>query len=226
MRPQTATITLAAASDVSVAASQTPGGAGALTLTATPVSLDVARRVLITAAANESAKTFVVTGTDRNNNVISESLAGPNATTKATSQDFKTVTSVTISAAAAGAVKVGTNGVASTRWIMLDPFTPTFNVGGAVTLAGVTANVTVEVTLDEPDRSKVDNAPTGSGDLSTTANTAWSVPIAFTPTGYGSLSADTLLTALTTPVRAVRLTVNSGATSAGTKLTVIQQGMT
>lgn len=225
MRPQTASITLAAANDVSVAASQTPGGAGALTLTATPVSLDVARRVLITAAGNESAKTFVVTGTDREGNVIRESLTGPNATTKATTQDFKTVSSVTISAAAAGAVKVGTNGVASTKWLMLDHTAWQFNCGVAVNQGGVTANWTIEVTLDEPNRAYTDSTPAGSGDLSTGVGATWTAPVAFIPSGFGPLSADTLVN-LTTPVRAIRLTVNSGATSAGTRLTVIQQGRT
>jgi len=115
-------------------------------------TLDEARRVLFTFAANDSAKTMTITGTDRYGNPISESVAGANASTSSTVQDFKTVTSISISAAAAGAIIVGTSGVAASGWVRFDDWTQNMlsiqaNVSGTV-------NYTVQSTLDDP------NSPT------------------------------------------------------------------
>lgn len=110
--------------------------------------LDKARRVLITSAGNDSNKTFTVTGTDWNGNIVSETITGGNVAAVATTRDFLTVTSIVPSAATAGAITVGTNGVASTRPIILDeyavaPTTLQINVTGTV-------NYTVQSTLDDP----------------------------------------------------------------------------
>lgn len=105
-----------------ICASQTPSGAGALTLNGTTVSGGVAylpytRRVYVTSAGNDSGRTFTITGT---RNVISgppvavsETITGANTSTSSTSATFDTVTGVTISGAAAGAVTVGMNGLAT-----------------------------------------------------------------------------------------------------------------
>ena len=107
MRPTTVTVgPLAAASANAIALSQTPTSAltlnGALATggVATP---DVPRRVLITTTANESAKTFTINGTDPNGNTVVDVVTGPNASTAQSHIDFKTITSIVISAAAAGA---------------------------------------------------------------------------------------------------------------------------
>ena len=153
MRPITVSVgPIAAASANNVAQSQTPAAAGALTLNGAAVTggvatLDVPRRVLITTAADETAKTLTITGTDRNGIAITETLTGPNATTAYTVQDFKRVTAVSVSAAFAGAVTVGTNGVASSRWVFLDPYSvgnPSFQVS----VSG-TVNWTVETSNDD-----------------------------------------------------------------------------
>lgn len=149
MRPIVTSVgPLAAASANSIAASQTPGAAGALTLTSSPVTLDQPRRVLITAVGNETGKNFVITGTNATGVTQSETVAGPNATTAVSVLDYKTVTSITISAAAAGAITVGTNGVAASKWVRLDEWAP-----GLVTVQCVatgTVNYTVQITLDNP----------------------------------------------------------------------------
>lgn len=144
---------LAAASANAICLSQTPAGAGALTLDGASISggvavLDVARRVLITAAGNESAKTFTITGTSYNDRVQSETVTGPNATTAQSVLDYKTVTSVTISGAAAGAITVGTSGVASSRWVNLDSWS--FPQVAIQCSASGTVNFTVQQTLDDP----------------------------------------------------------------------------
>ena len=142
---------IAAASANNICASQTP--TSSLTINGALASggvatLDVQRRVLITTAADESAKTFTVTGTNWAGNTISQTITGPNATTGATTISFKTVTSITISAAAAGAVTVGTNGVADSPWVRFDDFAPNY-VSAACTVTG-TANWTIQITLDDP----------------------------------------------------------------------------
>lgn len=154
MQPISATVgPLAAADADGICLSQTPGAAGALTLNGALVSggvavLDAARRVLITAAGNESAKTFTITGRSYNGQTQSETVTGPNATTAQSVLDYKTVTSVVISAAAAGAITVGTNGVASSRWMRLDNWAFA-QVGIQVDVSG-TINYTVQQTFDDP----------------------------------------------------------------------------
>lgn len=110
-------------------------------------TLDVPRRVLITSGGNDSSKTFTITGTDWNNQPISETVTGPNTTTTYSTYDFKTVTAVTISAASASTVKIGTNGIASSRSIFLDRYAlaPT-SLQADVT---GTVNYTIQQTLDD-----------------------------------------------------------------------------
>src|SRR5450631_3288742 len=107
MRPIIATVgPLVAAAANNIALSQTPAGAGALTLNGSLVAsgvavLDKHRRVLITTA--DTTHTFTVTGATGTGSVISE-IVGPITTSAFTAQDFKTVTSVTINGAATAAV--------------------------------------------------------------------------------------------------------------------------
>lgn len=132
--------------------SQTPAGAGNLTIngalaTGGVATMDVARRVLLTTVSNESAKTFTIYGTDWFGNSISEAVTGPNATTGYTELDFKTVTRVAVSAATTGAVTVGTNGIASSQPLPLDIWgRPEVSLQTVVT---GTVNYTVQQTLDE-----------------------------------------------------------------------------
>ena len=144
---------LAAASANNICLSQTPSGAGNLVINGALASggvatLDIARRVLFTFAGNETSKTFVVYGTDRNGNSITESLAGVNATTTYTARDFKTVTQISISAAAAGAMTVGTNGIASSEPVVLDTNGPP-QISLQAAVSG-TINYTLQQTLDDP----------------------------------------------------------------------------
>lgn len=158
MQPMTVTVGPIAAADANgISESQTPT-TGPLTLDGVLVTggvavLDVQRRVLITTAADESTRTFTVTGTNWAGNEISQTIVGPNASTGATTISFKTVTSVTISGNAAGAVEVGTNGVADSPWVRFDDFAPNY-VSVACVISG-TANWTVQITLDDPNDPQV-----------------------------------------------------------------------
>lgn len=133
MNPVRAVLVTAAASATNIALSQTPVSATNLTLNGTAVSggvatLDVARRVLVTYGVEASARTLTITGTNRDRNVITETLTIPSGAggTINTLNDFLTVTSITpagggFSAALTVGTGAGTGGaVASTAWFERD----------------------------------------------------------------------------------------------------------
>lgn len=156
---------IASASANCICLSQTPS-AGNLLINGALASggvatLDVQRRVLITTVADETGKTFTVSGTNSTGNLISQTVDGPNASTVATTISFKTVTSVSISAGAAGAVTVGTNTVADSVWVRFDDFAPNYISVNCVTSG--TVNYTVQTTLDDPNDA---TSPVAAGSVS------------------------------------------------------------
>lgn len=111
-------------------------------------TLDMGRRVIITSAGNDSAKTFTVTGTDWNGNNITETITGANAGVASSTLDFKTVTSVVPSSSPASTVKVGTNGVAASRPMFIDRYA--FPQTALQVDVSGTVNYTVQQSLDNP----------------------------------------------------------------------------
>lgn len=105
---------------VAYAASQSPGSAKAVTLSAgtgvtkstyqglTIYSADVPRAVTITSGADESANTITVKGFDTYGAAMTQSLAGGATATVTTTKAFKSIYSVTSSANFAGTITVGT----------------------------------------------------------------------------------------------------------------------
>lgn len=163
--------------------------------------LDMARRVLITSAGNDSANAFTVYGTDWNGAPISQAVTGANASTAVTTIDFKTVTSILTSAATASAVTVGTNGVAASRPIFLDTFA--FPQVAIQTTASGTVNYTVQQSLDDPN-------DVGSANV-TWVNHPDSALVAATATAQGNYAY---------APRVMRVVLNSG--SGSVKVTAIQ----
>src|SRR4051812_37218667 len=99
-RSTSVTMTLTAGDDDGIFLAADPGNNAVLTLdgafvTAGVATLDIPRRVIITSAADDTAKSFVITGTDRYGNVISETLIGANTAAATSVRDYKTVTGVT-----------------------------------------------------------------------------------------------------------------------------------
>jgi len=147
---------LTAADADNIAESQTPaaGGVQALTLNGTAVSDDVAtldtqRRVLITCAGADAARTFTITGTDVAGYPISEVVSGADADTSSSTLDFYTVTEVTVDDDTAGAVTVGTSAVGASRMRVMNMYQEPFNVSLGTTVDG-TVNYTVQYSLDDP----------------------------------------------------------------------------
>jgi hypothetical protein len=204
---------LAAPSANNIAASQTPSGAGNLTLSAGAIAgttPDKPRRVLFTPAGAEGGNGTIWTiyGTDWNNTPISETVtAVDNPSTVYTVYDYKTVTRIAVNKAQAGAVTVGTNGIASSRPIFMDPWgLPTISL--QVTASG-TINYTVQQTLDDP------NSPTNPVAYTsvTWVNNATSAFVSTTATAQGSNAF---------VPRMFRLLVNSNTNPAYAVMTVIQ----
>lgn len=158
MRPLKIAFSMAAADADGICLSQTPAAGGVQSLTINGVlaaggvaTMDVARRVSITSAGNDSGRTFTVTGTDRYGKTQTEAITGPNTTTVIGAKDFKTVTSITIDDNSAGAITVGSGDEAATAWIPLDLYRSPVNVSFAVALsAGASLTYTVQHTLDNP----------------------------------------------------------------------------
>lgn len=215
------TKSLAAADDDGVCASQSIGAAGNLTINGALASggiatLDTARRVLLTFASDESANTFRVYGLNAaNGNPIFEDVAGTAPGTAPTLQDFYSVTRVAVSGATAGNVKVGTDGVGSTPWVLINDHITPVHVALGVTLNSGAANWSIEETDDPP-----------QGVAPNFGNLPWqspSIPVAvpdpvlqgMTVSAFGSIDE---------PRRAWRLTINSGSgsvTARGTQAGVI-----
>lgn len=192
---------LATASANNIALSQTPTSAFTLngsTVVNGVAVLDTARRVLFTLSGNETGKTITLVGTDVNGMPVSEQIAGTTAGTIQSKLDYKTVTAISISAAAAGAITVGTSGVASSRWMRMDEysFAPTTI---QCTVTG-TANYTVEQCLQDC------NSPTNP--VAPSAMTWWP---SLDPAVVGATL--TQVSYFQNPPLWVRVTLNSGTGS-------------
>jgi len=210
-------LSLASAVANGIAQSQTPsvGGVQNLTLNGSLVSsgvatLDVARRVIVTSAADDTGITITVYGTNRDNITQQESFLGASGAAAVSNKDFKTVTRITVSGNTAGAVTAGTNGMASTAWIMTDHYQKhrvTTAVGVKV-FPGSTLNYTVQATEDDlQDITYITNPS-----KFVTANNNASTAIAnATVSGEGGYAA---------PPVAIRLTFNSYTTGSA-EITVV-----
>jgi hypothetical protein len=122
----------------SICASQTPGGAVALTINGTlattnpvagaggtaaagsaTVRFPTPQRIYITGGSDESGKTFAVVGTLKGVGtfgpgvIVTETITGPNASTVASVNLYSNIISITSSAGTAGAITVGHSGTAT-----------------------------------------------------------------------------------------------------------------
>ncbi len=98
-------------SATSVAGSQTPAGATALTLAASATKLPLGSRIYITGGSDESSKTFAVVGIRyggiAGQYAVTETITGPNASVVSSINQYDSITSITPSGATTGAITVG-----------------------------------------------------------------------------------------------------------------------
>ena len=149
MQPISVTVGAVAANDELVAASQNVVAAGNLTLAAGAASIAYPAQLVITTSANYSPYTFTITGTGPTGAPQTETITGPNSTTGNSTLYWKSVTQVAASGGVGGgAVKVGSTGLTSTRWVRFD----SWSTGLTAIQCSVTGtvNYTVQSTLDDP----------------------------------------------------------------------------
>lgn len=195
MRQINITKSLAAADQDGISLSQTPLGAGNLTITGAlatggVATLDNSRRVGITSAGNDTGRTFTIYGTIGGVS-FTEAVTGANAATASSVRDYDTITRIAVDAATAGAVEAGTTGVGATKWLALDQYVPPNDISIVGEVTG-TVNWTVQMT----------NAPVL--DQSFTA-----IPVVFDHSILAGLTASSM-GSLNDPVTAVRFLINSG----------------
>lgn len=224
MRPTRITKAMATADDDNVSLSQTPAGAGNLLINGVAAAgspalatLDTPRRILLTFAASEVGHTFVVYGyptiADRSA-PISETIAGTGIGTVSSTLDFGQVTRVSISAAATGAIKVGTSGVGSTPWQLVDWNLDPSNLTIAVDVVG-TVNYTVQYTYDDI---------MGAYDPSSGVWADGVVTKIFDDAVLAAVTADGETT-FDNPIVAWRVTTNSSTAPGSLRITGIQAGV-
>lgn len=126
-----------------LALSQSPGGAGALTLEAAQPT--VPRKITITSPDNNAGVNFEVVGTDRDDAAQTESsITGPNNSTVSTTNYFKTVTAINVDAAATN-VEAGVGEIDSAAIYSAYQTASSFKGSvGALTIANALASINAE----------------------------------------------------------------------------------
>lgn len=210
--------TLVAAVANGISASQSPG-AGAILLNGSLVTAGVAnlgasqRRVIIASGGNDSGITFTINGSNQAGFPISDSFVGGSTATVQSNLDFKTVTSITHTGSVAGTVIIGTNGVGSSLWqiVNLNAYPPVIAI--AVELVTGAVNFTVEHTYDDP------NILPGTGGLNASGRT---YPTPWPDQNLTAFAASGE-TQINVPIFAWRVTTNSGTGTITTR--AIQDGI-
>lgn len=95
-------------SATSIAAAQTLAGAGAMTLTDSPVYFAGNQYIVITSVGDDTGITFTVSGLAIGNVGVSETITGSNAGFVVSTKQYSQIVSITASGASAGNVSVGT----------------------------------------------------------------------------------------------------------------------
>lgn len=207
MRPKKITLTLLTPDADGIAQSQTPasGGVQSLTLNGAHTSggafsAATAHQISFTFAADESGRTFTITGTDQDGNTQTSTVSGTTPSTVEDTKYWKTISSITVDNNTAGAITVGTVDEAISQTVPLGNRNKP-DVGLAIELTG-TINATVQHALEEVMRTTHDQVSwyNHATLASITANTA---------SNYAS------------PVTATRLVVNSYTAGATISLLIV-----
>lgn len=137
MKPKSILISPTALDRNGISVAETMAGAGNMAITGSLATASVATlsppcHIGIYAGGNESGRTITITGTDRNDQAMTEAITGPNNTTVVGNRNFKTVTQVAVDAATAGDVEIGSSDALESKWIQMDRCN-----GGDISLAVV-----------------------------------------------------------------------------------------
>lgn len=217
--PSSVALQLPTAVTNGICLSQTPAAAGALTLNGSLVaagvaSLATAQRVGVADSGSaDGAVVFTIVGTNRSGAAISDTVTGLASNTVYTKLDFLTVSSVSSSAATAGAITVGTVGVGSTEWVIDNFFASSWALAIAVHILSGSITYTVEHTYDDP--NDIFSAPGVASAIPAAAN--WAVgpasnvpPIAWPNSVLFNKTTDGEAQYVGQPIFAHRLTITAG----------------
>lgn len=205
MKPKRVAFTPVTGTTSNIATSQTPAGAGnvvldgALAVGGVIPDLSLGYIVSLTSAADISNRTFLITGFDQDNHAQTETITGPNATTVVSTKFWRSITTIAISGAAAGAITIGTPNAT------LCAVTPTYCVDGGEPYTSVTADIggTINFTLQ-----KCSERPT-----------AGETPNWRTLQAAGAVDVEALQTG---PIGAVRALISSYTNTATIALSILQ----
>lgn len=111
----------------------------------------IERKLSLKSAGNLSGITFTITGLSGMGKIISETITGPNATTKYTVNTYNTIVSITINADMGAAVSIGTGLVGATNWFTYNVYNPFPALAVQVNVQGTTTapTYTFQATLDD-----------------------------------------------------------------------------
>lgn len=171
---------------------------------ATSAGDSLAHQLNLTSAANLSAITITLTGTDADDNVITEDVVGPNATTVESTKYFKTLTAVSAdSTLGANTLDIGWVDEFVSQTIPLDhyannPATVQITIGGTIA-------IDVEDTISDIRDGGAQDTWTWLDDANFTNKTA-------------SLGGDLAASA----IRAIRVVANSYSTGATVSIAITQ----
>lgn len=221
MQPIRVTKVLAAASSTGIGSFSS---AGVVTLnTASGVTLDTGRRVIVWGSTAVDSP-VLITGTNQFGTVISESVYGSTitGTATATTQDFLSVTSVTVSTAGVtsttGYIGTSTNG--GTPWTVIDNTRPYPNLSFQLSPTTTGIQASLEYTFDYIQYPWINTTSTSTGTNMYRSGAPFPVI-----SSLGSSVAALTQGNLTINPTAWRVTLSSSATGAGTIVaTVIQSG--
>lgn len=219
MRPKTLNFAPITPSANGICLSQTPGAGGNLVLNGALASGGAvafanalqgsatqgihAYLIDITSAGNDSARTFTITGTDADGKPQTEARAGPNVATVTSVKYWRSISSIAIDAAAAGALTLGINAAGQfvSQTVSLDVYEPQTSI--ALDISG-TINYDLQKAFERPTAGETPNWVAG---------------------GLAAQTADAN-TSFSSPAGAVRLKVNSYSAGATAKLQVLQAALT
>ena len=115
------------------------------------------RRIAIYSTGDASAVEFTIYGANATGNTITEVIKGPNNGVSNSVLDYDYVTKIVASAPTSAVVKIGTNSIAGSPWVRLDPWA-TGQVAIQVNVYG-NVNYTLQQTLDDPNSATNPVAP-------------------------------------------------------------------
>lgn len=198
-----------AATDTDALGNNVTGASFTLTATSAGDNLAHIITILNNTATDHSGKTITIVGTDSGGNPQTETITGPgNAATVSTTKYFLTVSSVTPSATiGADTFDIGYTAVAVSQTIPINHRAYSFPLTNQVVVTG-TVSYTIQQTCDSPYKDITNN----SYDYN---NLTWF------PDANLTAQAANKIAAVTYPIQAERLLINSVTTGATVKLTIL-----